>query len=91
MKLTSKKLKELILESYMTYLDVDPEKLITAKPYFSEEDARDYAEDLVASFKKSYGHFPDKTEFHQHGQAQGPVDETLLAAYEAIAQSREQK
>ena len=89
-KLTSKKLKELILE-YMTYDAFKDEDMIVAKPYFSEEDAKEYADDIIKAFEKRYGRFPDKKEFHKYGQTQGPVDETLLGMYDKIVQARGQK
>ena len=90
MKLTSKKLKELILE-YMTYDVIKDEDMIVAEPYFSTEDARDFAADIIGAFQKRYNRFPTEKEFHKYGMIQGPVDETLLSMYRDMAQAREQK
>ena len=95
MKLTTKKLKELILE-YMSYDSIKDEDMIVAEPYFGTDnasiaDAKEYADDIVKAFEKRYGRFPSKKEFHKYGQIQGPVDEILLGMYDKIVQARGQK
>lgn len=76
---------------YMTYDVIKDEDMIVAEPYFSEEQAKEYANDIVREFEKKYGRFPDKKEFHKYGQTVGPVDKTLLGMYDKIVQARGQK